>query len=249
MSYPSGVISIPRGVYESLPRSMPLDIGFSNWGLTFDAAALDDVRVLDNPTLDVTTELTAGCFIRTTLANTIIMSKWRAAPGGRAWFLSMSVAGLLTFQVQGSGGADAVISTRAVNDGRIHHVLGRFDNGFADVWIDRVFNNSKVLATPDIDVGIADVYLARLHAGVYNYYAGFQDENKIYGRAITDEEIKYNALDYHNPVRLGLVMHLRMEEGQGLALHDYSETGNNGVITGADWTRVEKWELRGGANL
>ena len=192
--------------------------------------------------------MTLEAYIRTVDTGDI-MAEYRAAAGQRAYRFQVTAGGLLQLGITGSGGADSVISTIPVGDGRLHHVLGRFDNGFADLWIDRVFNNSKAMVTPDIDVVVWGTYLATHSAVAPVYMDIFQDENKWYDRAITDDEIKYNALNYHDPVRNGLVMWFRMEEGQGLALHDYSGNGNDGTIFGADWTPVEKWELRGGADL
>jgi len=71
---------------------------------------------------------------------------------------------------------------------------------------------------------------------------------RIYNRVLAEEEAKWNMLNYHNPVRDGLVLWLPMEEGSGLTVYDKSGHGNNGSLLPADdpptWERVRQWELR-----
>ncbi|PCN50272.1 hypothetical protein B6U99_05390 [Candidatus Geothermarchaeota archaeon ex4572_27] len=61
--------------------------------------------------------------------------------------------------------------------------------------------------------------------------------------------VKYNMLNYHSPVRAGLVLWLDFEEGHGDKAYDKSGQGNHGTIHGATWVRVGQYELRAEVGL
>jgi len=58
---------------------------------------------------------------------------------------------------------------------------------------------------------------------------------RIYNRALSDYEIQWNYLNPLNPVRSGLVLWLKMNEGKGSMAYDYSGYNNHGTIYGAAW--------------
>ena len=53
---------------------------------------------------------------------------------------------------------------------------------------------------------------------------------RIYNRALSAAEIQHNYLNPMSPITDGLVLWLKMEEGSGTTVHDYSGYGNDGVI-------------------
>jgi len=57
-------------------------------------------------------------------------------------------------------------------------------------------------------------------------------------KALTGDEIQHNHLNPMSPVTDGLVLWLKMEEGSGTTVHDYSGYGNDGTIYGASWTEI-----------
>ena len=57
----------------------------------------------------------------------------------------------------------------------------------------------------------------------------------IYNRALSEDEIRWNYLHPSNPIRDGLVLWLKMDEGQGVKVFDYSGHDNDGTIYGASW--------------
>jgi len=67
---------------------------------------------------------------------------------------------------------------------------------------------------------------------------------RIYNRALSDSEIQHNYLNPMSPVLDGLVLWLKMEEGSGTTVHDYSGYGNHGTIYGASWFEVSKSPVR-----
>jgi len=112
------------------------------------------------------------------------------------------------------------------------------------------FSNGSGAHTPStIDLGIG-----AFDDGTGGFYTGLMNEIKIYkNHVLTPTEIRWNMLNYHNPIRSGLVLWLPFEEGTGLTAYDKSGYGNHGALNPADdppiWTRVKQYELRAEAGL
>ena len=60
----------------------------------------------------------------------------------------------------------------------------------------------------------------------------------IYNRGLSDSEHQYIYLNPMSPILDGLVLWLKMEEGSGTTVHDYSGYGNDGTIYGATWKEI-----------
>jgi len=60
----------------------------------------------------------------------------------------------------------------------------------------------------------------------------------LYNRLLNSSEIQHNYLNPMSPILDGLVLWLKMEEGSGTTVHDYSGYGNDGTIYGASWTEI-----------
>jgi len=97
------------------------------------------------------------------------------------------------------------------------------------------------LTNPDLRIGSQN--------GSVNWWKGIIDEVLIYSRALPPAERRYSMLNYHNPIREGLILWLPFEEGTGAIAYDKSGYGNNGTIYGATWKKVKMWELRAEAEL
>jgi hypothetical protein len=69
---------------------------------------------------------------------------------------------------------------------------------------------------------------------VNNFFKGFIAYIRIYNRALSENEIKYNLFNYHNPVKEGLVLWLH-DRIHGETWYDESGYGNDGTIFGACW--------------
>jgi len=57
----------------------------------------------------------------------------------------------------------------------------------------------------------------------------------IYNRTLTEDEVKWNYMHSEDPVRDGLVLCLKMNEGYGDTVYDLSGNNNHGTIYGASW--------------
>jgi len=70
-------------------------------------------------------------------------------------------------------------------------------------------------------------------------YRGLIKDVRIYNRALSDSEIRWDYLHPDDPVRDGLVLWLPMNEGSGDEVYDLSGYNNHGTIYGATWTHTE----------
>jgi len=67
---------------------------------------------------------------------------------------------------------------------------------------------------------------------------GFISLTLVYDRILSASEARHDYLNPMSPVTDGLVLWLKMEEGSGNIVHDYSGYGNDGTIYGASWTEI-----------
>jgi hypothetical protein len=67
-----------------------------------------------------------------------------------------------------------------------------------------------------------------------NFFKGSIAYIRIYNQALSENEIRYNLFNYHNPIKDGLVLWLYNRIHNG-TWYDESEYGNNGAILGARW--------------
>jgi len=69
-------------------------------------------------------------------------------------------------------------------------------------------------------------------------FLGYEAFARIYSQALSASEIQHNYFNPMSPILDGLVLWLKMEEGSGTTVHDYSGYGNDGTIYGASWTEI-----------
>jgi len=105
----------------------------------------------------------------------------------------------------------------------------------------RFYRNSSLVHGPETD---SDYYIrsndANLYLGLNNkrdaYLGGLFDEVRIYARAISEDEIKWNYMHRFRPYSTeGLVLWLPMNECVGKWAFDKSNKGNDGELFGPVW--------------
>jgi len=103
--------------------------------------------------------------------------------------------------------------------------------------------------TGTIETGNYPFYLAHGVGAGQHYFGGVIDEVRVYNRALTLEEIRYEYNlgrgRYTPKNQEGLVLWLHFDEGEGNTAYDSSYEGNDGTIHGASWTsgKVEKPDI------
>jgi len=112
----------------------------------------------------------------------------------------------------------------------------------ASWWINGVLTNSANDTRTSKGMDYSGIYIGRK---LYTmYYLGQLALLQVYNRALTDSEIQHNYLNPMSPITDGLVLWLKIEEGSGTTVHDYSGYGNHGTIHGASWFEVSKSPVR-----
>ena len=242
--------AVPRAAYRQQPRGNPRSLGFERYALGFNG-----IDNLVDCGIDIFTE---ADFVNGISLEVLV------------YILSLDAVTQALIGMEDrptlyiSGGDDLVkffnydgaIHT-AIGDGAVvtdtwYHIIGTQGAGVAGVMT--LFINKVAQAITDISgVGTIDAVnrpttLGRAAASASSYLHSYIALARIYNRALAADEVRWNKLNYHNPIRNGLVLWLPMEEGAGLIVYDKSGFGNNGsllpALTPPTWERVRQWELR-----
>jgi len=250
------MVAVPRSVYETMPKRMPLSLGFSRYSLDFPGD--NYVEVPDAPELSALDPFTvsAWIYLRDLTVDHTIIAKWGGTT--REWtFQAESTYNRLRLAVY-----DEVADTSTLIDlnnvlvaDKWMYVVAVYDgaNTYARIHRDDLVNEYQAITPQTIQDTAQDVQVGYRADDAWGPLDGLVVNPMIYSAKLTAREVVHNMLNYHNPVRDGLVMWLPMEEGTGLTAHDESGEGNDGsLLPAADpplWTRNEKWELRAEAGL
>jgi len=235
--------TLPRSIYQRMPKELPRSLGFERYTLSFDGVD-DCVRVLHDPSISLPDDFTVGIWIKTTFVpstwTAVINKPYAGTPVNYRIYLDAS--GYARGEIH-----DGTVSVNAnsltnVSDGVWHNIvlLRSTAEDKVKIYVD---GELKAQVTDPTTASIEspyDLYISR--GGLW--YSGLTALALIYNRALSDEEIRWNRLNYHNPVRDGLVLWLPMEEGVGTTVRDLSGYENHGTIYGAVWERVMQWEIR-----
>jgi len=250
-------VSLPKSVYERLPKRMPHSLGFSRHALDFDG--VDDYVGVgmsysqwNDPHTwclwanfdDVSTEREIAGFWDDSVSS----------PDGldvreRIWALDLDGDGNIEISYNRYTSNPYWSVTPEVNTWYfICAVYYGTSDGTMELWV----NGEKKATTNNTNRhvdGANEWWVGAAYGEFKAHFAGEIDDVRIYDRALSAEEVRRDMLNYHNPVKNGLVGWWRFEEGTGLTAHDKSGNGNDGTINGATWVENEKQELRVGVEL
>ena len=238
--------AMPSGVYPRIASKMPHNLGFDRHYLSVDGSN-QYIDCGNNPLLDFTSEdftLEIMVFISklTTAQGLITRGAWQID----GYYMDFD-GGRVNIRTNQSGTLQMCRSVyRPFPQKGIYHIVGTRRGTEGRVYIDgddvtAIFATllDPVSSTRNMHIGkyarfylAGNIYLAR----VYRDYA------------LDHDEVKWNRLNYHNPVRPNrLVLWLPIEEGTGEITYDKSGNGNNGTLLpagGPTWGRLRQWELR-----
>jgi len=256
-------MSLPLSIYKCLPRRMPLSLGFSKYALDFNgvdnrvdiSAVEDDVDPQEGTIIawfrvkDATVWGDGlGHFIIELRVNTNNnIGIWKAA--ANRFYARYKAGGVEKYGVTlnpvvagwGTEWHWAALTWSVSADEVRGYVDGEPDNVVTSLgtW-SGVFNGlgsigARAVSPPDL------------------FWDGLINEVLVYNRSLSQRELYYNMLNYHNPIRSWLIGWWSFEEGSGLTAYDRSGYGNDGSLLPADappiWTGVRKWEMRAEAGL
>lgn len=245
---------LPTSVYGRKSKRIPHSLGFSSYALDFNGVN-QFVNVLAAPSLDIPA-ITILCYVYWRGGATRrIISKYLAAPN-RTFEVYVSALGFINWRTSWNGVVmEDDICTNAINLNRWTHIAAIKEPGgnkyfYINGELDPTF---PLLYNPGLNTNASDLTVGIYTDKVSHPFDGLLDIPLVYNRAFSAEEVRYDMLNYHRPIRDGLVLWLPFEEGTGLVAYDRSPHGNNGTLQPAvgppTWTRVRQYELRAEAGL
>ena len=242
-------MSLPLSAYKKMPKRMPLSLGFDRYALYFDGE--DDYgEVPNSPSLNpdyITFEvlfkipkfpdIVQHPFSKPYIDDTYPWHQYST------WYHSNWHDLGASITVNGEEHPLRCYITPKENVW--YHLVGVYDGEFR-VYLNGELRNRKYIGDP-IDKYDTPLWIARWYYKRMNVIIAFI---RIYNRALSESEIRYNLLNYHNPIRDGLILWLDFEEGHGDKVYDKSGYGNHGTIYGgAKWIKVRQYELRAEVGL
>lgn len=241
-------MSLPLQRYISLPKQFPRERRPKLWHLFFN---VNDNRVLvTNPAWNTHNVGTIEVVFNITdiSANRTIWSYFES--WNEYMYLSVdALTGRLRMRfVIGGVSTDYIMNTvgNSLRAGLYYGIaitqdgsdLKGFVNGHLSVTqagVTRWFHSPALTAGSDVEIGLFQTF---------GDWVGAYALVRYYSRALSEAELQENMVQLLNPSRTNLEMNLEAEEGQGATVFDKSGNGKDGVITGAVWDRLKKWEVR-----
>ncbi|RLI39323.1 hypothetical protein DRO60_01535 [Candidatus Bathyarchaeota archaeon] len=233
---------LPKRIYKRLPRRLPRSLGFKIYALFFDGVD-DYVEVPDDPSLRPSEVTVEALYYRPAdvLDREQLIVANRDLDNRRGYNLFDSY-GYLGFQTgDGSSWYNAYVeNTELVDTWVLLHGIHTAGKNILYINGEKVAEADAppVVYTEGIPlmIGREPVYMARFLLGQIALV-------RIYNRPLSQAEIRRNIIEYHNPVRDGLVLFL-YDRIVGDTWYDESPYANNGTIYGAVRKELAMWELR-----
>jgi len=225
-----------------MPKRLPTTLGFKRYALHLDG--IDDyVEVPHSDSINPTEAITISVLIFPTKLGVVnpIVEKYPASSPYPGYGFRIGSDNELMYWSSEHGSwvsLPCVISEAnrwyhvAISvgaDGKVHTYLNGEYKGYAS-------SKPPGYGTSNLMVG-TNGDLKR------TYFNGLIALVRIYNRPLSQEEIKWNTLNYHSPVRDGLVLWL-YDKIVGDTWYDESPYNNNGTIYGAVRKELAMWEIR-----
>jgi len=245
---------IPTSISLKLPRHIPLLVAFSRYSLSFNGVN-SYLEVSHSPSLDFSgSPITVEAYVypRSHAGYREIVRKGAVS---NTEFTCEINNGYLRFDFYDGGGWNTHQDASTLLPlNRWSRVAWVYDNTRVKMYVNGIEIYNAAETTP-ITGRTNPIHIGCLYSGgtYYGPFDGLINEILLYNQARSLAELRYNMLNYANPIRSGLVLWLRMEEGAGLTAYDRSGYGNHASLLPAgsppSWTRDKMWELRAEAGL
>jgi hypothetical protein len=242
--------AIPRGGYKQQPKRVPRSLGFAKYALRFDGVD-DYVEVSRDASLEPQ-EFTLEAWVYLTqidVYNIIFAKDYTSHVSPYySYHLRTYSDGMEFLWNDGTTYRGIVYSGGALPTNEWMHTVATYKLG-----AQAIYKNGDVLVSGTRSDTITYFDTSLLIGKARNFDAwmhGLIDGVRIYKDYALDlDEIRWNGLNYHNPVRPDkLALWLPMEEGSGETVYDESGYGNHGTLlpagAGPTWERVRQYELR-----
>jgi len=254
-------LSFPAQIYRRFPKRLPYSIGFSRHSLYFNGANYGLVSDADSLTTPSAFTWMAWILYQKT--------SWPAGEDHSAIFAKdlynreywFDIDPSFRLDVRFASGGYVGASVGSIERNKWQHIAARWDGSEVRYYINGILDKIDPYVG-SISNTAYDLYIGQM-AGDRYHWIGRIAQILIYNRALSDGgisvgqkaggELMYNILNYHSPIRTGLVLWLDMEEGTGLTAYDRSGYGNHAsllpVASPPSWTRDKMWALRAEAGL
>jgi len=245
-------LSLPKSIYEKLPKRKPHSLGFSRYALDFDGVD-DYVETGANVTVSSPTITFSMWYKPHEFSGTrMIQMEVHTADYRDIYFEMDNNAGYKGWKIYDTGGTEHRIAfAKELTVGTWYHIVGTYDGSYQ-----RLYFNGKEDANSPLEWSGDFACDDLLYIGDYPSWnipaKGVIDEVKVYDRDLSAEEVRENMLNYHNPAKNGLVGWWRFEEGTGLTAYDYFGNNDGTLNPSGDppvWADIKKWELRAEVGL
>jgi hypothetical protein len=227
---------------------MPLSIGFSKYGLSFDGLT-NFVRVPTSLSLaGITSQVTISCFVKLNNLGSVTFVRTPSDLPPIGFGIDAGGGGSLRGFIYDLG-VPQIVSTAWTPPLNVwQHVCLRYEGTRISTFLNGTeYAGLNYVGSIDSSVGGINIGASN-STGINNLLNGSINEVLIYKLGLTDDSIRRNMMEYHNPIKSGLVMWLRFEENTGLTAYDLSGNGNNGsllpVLSPPTWSKNKKWEIR-----
>lgn len=153
----------------------------------------DYVELAHSTAFDLSTELTIEQWVKTTTTDGGDLFTKDDNTSYRDYRLSLDLNGKVEFALYSGGTEKLLKSNRAINDGKWHHIIGRYKkaDGIIDVWIDGKKDNSDSFALP-VDIHPQPIRIGMRGDGSYGITATI-DSTALWSIKLSDDEIIRHA--------------------------------------------------------
>lgn len=238
--------AIPRGAYRQQARRQPRSYHFERSALGLLRANNSHITCASDPSMDVAS-ITIEVMVRYHAWGFPSLLHRMAAWSADGYYVGGTGAPVFIFETV--PGSRLWIGTPTLGEW-CHFVVVQNALVYKRSYFNAVLDN-ELLAPAAIVASPAgtNLEIGTTFGGISNSPTADIAFVRVYNIALIQEEIRWNMLNYNNPVHPGnLVLWLPMEEGTGLVAADHSGLGNNGALlpapTPPTWERVKQYELR-----
>ena len=218
------------GIFDAaIPEPQPT----TNVNIRLDGVD-DYVKIDQESTFDLTKAITVEGWFKVDS----FTKPWQSiiSKGDSAWRISRAGEGnSLEFAIDRGATGLYIQGSKAVNDGRWHHVAAVYDGSAMKLYIDGVLDAQKTTSEP-IATNNYDVWIGANAEQPGRNFAGQLDEFRVWNVARSQSDITANMSRSVDETTPGLLAYWKFDESTGTTIIDSSGGDNNGTLANSNGT-------------